>query len=188
MIAGVIVVAALIGGVLLSGALRPGNLPPPTPTPFASATAFTGDGYALNVPATWAFVDMSSVESMMHVWRLNEQAYFRIERIDAQITDAAAFQAAIDAYDQASVQSDDTLTFVSAATQPDGSIRRSYRLAASDTDRSFLPGQTDLFYLWRGTDLVVLDTFTADQTGNRLVETMQHMIDSLRFENTTDAA
>jgi serine/threonine-protein kinase len=179
---GMVIVLALAAFALIVNAIRPGDLPPPTPTPFASALVVDGDGYALNVPAAWSFYDLSENGNLIHMWQLNNWASFSIERGEADITDAAAFIAAVDAYDAAFIAPLETYRLIAEAEQADGSVRRSYRVLEAET------GQSDLFYLWRGTDLIVLDVYTADSVGNSMVETMQRMIDSLRIESRTEDA
>jgi serine/threonine-protein kinase len=180
-IAGVTVLLALVvAGLFATGTLVVGEVLPPTPTLYSGARVAAGEGYTLNVPNEWSFIDLSSAERLSHVWRNGSRAYVRVTLMDRNIASRQAFDAAVARYDEREVQPQTDLAFLDESAAPDGSLRRSYRLTQPQPDSEFPVGQLDLFYLWRGEYLVVIDTFTADETGNTLVPTMQRILDSLR--------
>jgi serine/threonine protein kinase len=47
---------------------------------------------------------------------------------------------------------------------------------------SFAPGQTDVYFLQRGSYLVILEMYGADETANTLIPTFQNILDSVRVK------
>jgi serine/threonine protein kinase len=189
---GVIAVLALGG----NAASTPTPTPPPTdvpaqalvPTPFSNAQTITTDLYTVSMPRAWippqGFSDMSRDNFMIHMWQDPNLTYFVALAMptNATISDEASFRAAIDQYDQREISQLENLTLIDEMTFADGSVRRSYRLEGPTGENSpdFPPGQLDVFFLNRAPHFVVLNTYSADSTGNDLVGTFQSILDSLR--------
>jgi serine/threonine protein kinase len=183
MIGGVVVLlVVVVGALLLSGVLNPPVPPPLPPTPYAGAQTISGEGYLLNVPTNWSFVDLSGAGRQMHVWQLNDQAYVAVAIVEAGITSQLDFDQSVADYDQTFISPQADLALLNEETLTNGTLRRSYRLSYGDSNTIFRPGQTDIYYLNRAPYLVVVDVFTADETGNSLVPTMQNILDSLRID------
>lgn len=176
-----VLVVAVVGALLASGLLNQPAPLPPSPTPYAGAQTVSGEGYLLNVPADWSFVDLSGDGRQAHVWQLNDQAYVAVTMVEAGITSPTDFERAVADYDRTFIAPQPDLTLMNEQPIEDGALRRSYRLSYGNSNTIFLPGQTDIYYLNRAPYLVVIDVFTADETGNSLVPTMQNILDSLRI-------
>jgi hypothetical protein len=170
--------------LLASGVLAPPTPPPLPPTPFPGAQAAFGEGYLVNVPGEWSFVDLSDAGRQAHAWQLGDQAYVAVMRVDAGIASEADFERAISDYDRERIAPQADLSLLNEQTLAEGAMRRSYRLTYGNSNTIFRPGQTDIYYLNRAPYLVVVDVFTADETGNSLLPTMQNILDSLRLDAT----
>jgi serine/threonine protein kinase len=178
---GLIAVVALIGGAaalaLLSSAAQtdPADL---IPTPFRNAVVVEDAAYTMSIPGNWAdsFADQSEGDQLVHIWQDGTDVFVTLSMIEADVTGEVAFNAAIDDYNLRHYVPQD-LPLIDEATAEDGTVRRSYRLENSER---FPPGQMDVFYMPRGPYLVVLETYTADSTGNLLVADLQRTLDSLR--------
>jgi serine/threonine protein kinase len=191
-----VVVAGVIAAVVLGSNPPATPTPPPTdvpaqslvPTPFSNAQTITTDLYSVSIPRAWippqGFVDMSRDNFLIHRWQDPGLAFFVAVEMptNADISDEASFQAAIEQYDERRLSQRNNLSLIDETTFTDGSVRHSYRLQGpvSDNSPDFPPGQLDVFYLNRAPQFVVLHTYSADSTGNDLVGTFQAILDSLR--------
>jgi serine/threonine protein kinase len=191
-----VVVIGVVAAVVLGGNAASTPTPPPTeipaqaliPTPFSNAQTITTDLYTVSMPRAWippqGFTDMSRDNFLIHMWQDPGLTYFVAVEMptNASISDAASFRDAIDQYDQRRLSQRNNLTLIDEATFTDGSVRRSYRLEGPTGENSpdFPPGQLDVFFLNRAPHFVVLNTYSADSTGNELVGTFQAILDSLR--------
>ncbi len=158
------------------------------PTPFSSAQRIEQNQYAISIPREWippqGFLDATRDGTLLsHVWQANDlSAYVSVTMVDSKISSDADFQNALDIYVQANYQPRTELTFIDTAAAQDGSIRRSYR--QNGANPQFPPGQTDVFFMRRGGDLIVAETYSADSTGNTLIPTFQMILDSLRIKSS----
>ncbi len=187
----VVLVIAGGGAVVLLTREQPTPTPIPPqsvaiPTAFASASTVMRSEYSISVPDGWTFSDLSNDLGLIHVWQLDQNAYFALWIVEktqlsgdasASLSDLAA------SFDERALDPSFQLTFIDSATAEDGTLRRSYRIDGS-TDQSFPSGQTDNFYLDRGKNLVVVQMYTAYATGNDLVPTFQAVLDSVRVSGT----
>lgn len=194
-----IIVAAVVGvialaviGLVVLPNITGGNIPDlkatadalaaVPPTPFSSAQRVEQDQYAISIPREWippqGFLDVTRDGTLLsHIWQANDlSAYVSVTMVDSQISSDLDFQAAADKY----IQGRDELNLIDTTTAPDGTIRRSYRLDGSSNP----PGQTDIFFMRRGSQLVVAEAYSADSTGNTLVPTFQMILDSLRIKSS----
>jgi serine/threonine protein kinase len=159
------------------------------PTPFSSAQRIEQNQYAISIPREWippqGFLDITRDGTLLsHIWQANDlSAYVSVTMVDSKISSDTDFQNALETYVQANYQPRTELTFIDTAAAQDGSIRRSYRLDGP-TNPPFPPGQTDVFFMRRGNDLVVAETYSSDSTGNTLVPTFQMILDSLRIKSS----
>ncbi len=156
------------------------------PTPFAAASTVSRSQYSISVPDGWTFTDLSNDLGLVHVWQLDQNAYFALWIVEktqlssdanASLSDLAA------SFDEHAIDPSLQLAFIDSATAEDGTIRRSFRLTGSN-DESFPSGETDNFYLDRGKKLAVVQMYTAYATGNDLVPTFQAVLDSVRVRAT----
>jgi len=159
------------------------------PTPFSSAQRVEQNQYAISIPREWippqGFLDQTHDGTLLsHVWQASDlSAYVSVTMVDSQISSDTDFQAATEKYVQDNIQWRNELSFIDTSTAPDGTIRRSYRLDGP-TNPQYPAGQTDVFFMRRGADLVVAETYSADSTGNTLVPTFQMILDSLRIKSS----
>lgn len=178
LVVGLLVIAVIgIGIALLLSNQDTGdtNLPP---TAFPRADRITEQDYTISIPSDWVplggKLDRSDENRQLHVWQANDSsAFVTLALVEAGTT---PFESMVNRYDQQYyvVQS---LPLIDEATAENGAIRRSYRL---DGTTSFPAGQLDVFYQQRGSYLAVLELYTADTTGNTLVQSLQLILDSLR--------
>jgi serine/threonine protein kinase len=151
------------------------------PTPFDTAQRVEQNRYSISIPREWippqGFVDLTHDGTILsHVWQANDlSAYVSVTMVNSQIISDADFQAAADKYAQDNYQARNEWSLIDTSSAPDGTLRRSYRLTSP-------PGQTDVFFMRRGGDLVVTETYSADSTGNALVPTFQMILNSLRVK------
>jgi serine/threonine protein kinase len=145
------------------------NLPP---TPFPRAERITASNYTISIPSDWiplgGFTDRSDGERQLHVWQANDgSASVSLAILDLEGT----FEKAVATYDDVYYVPQE-LPRIDEATAENGTIRRSYRQNG---------GQLDVFYQEQGDTLTVLELYTADSTGNSLVQSLQLILDSLRI-------
>ncbi len=192
-----VVIVGLIAAVVLGSNPPTTPTPPPTdvpaqslvPTPFSNAQTITTDLYTVSMPRAWippqGFADMSRDNFLIHMWQDPGLTYFVVVEMptNASISDEVSFRAAIVQYDERRLSQRSNLTLIDEATFTDGSVRRSYRMEGpvGENGPDFPPGQLDVFFLNRAPHFVVLNTYSADSTGNELVGTFQAILDSLRI-------
>jgi serine/threonine protein kinase len=181
-VAGVIVTVVLLGGEDDSAVLPAVAI---EPTPFFRAHTVRDDLYTISIPQTWipegGYYDLSDINRIVHIWQPDDlSAYTALELMQASIGDRGNFLDVIERYERDYVTNGEALLdFIDEAEAEDGTIRRSYRLIAVE-EPPFPPGQLDIFYFDRSPYLVALHMYSADQTGNTLVQTFQQILDSLR--------
>lgn len=167
-----LLVIVMAGGAILaaSGALgRGGEEPLPTaapPTPFPGADTYRGpqNVYQISVPGGWQKQDFSSGDEVFVLWAAPDgSAYAALRMVPAGEEDTAGFNRWIEAHTAAHYDDPRYFTPIDRASQPDGSLRVSFRLPQPGAihDR-FGPGQLDLFYSRQGAYNVVVEVFTAD--------------------------
>ena len=195
----VIVAVLVIGGVVALSITNSGGDDPVTtvntpvanlvPTPFFRAETVRGELYTVSIPQAWippvGFFDLSTTNRMIHVWQPdNVNAYVALEIEERTLADEDAFQSAIEQYVDAELSSRvGTFTEIDSSVAPDGTVRRSYRMVdASNGSTDFEPGQLDIFFENRAPYFVAVNIYSADSTGNTLVQTFQSILDSLRIE------
>jgi hypothetical protein len=182
----VAVVALVIAGVVVLPRLSapPPATPAPMPTPFASAYTAQRSQYTMSVPEGWSLTSDSGRE----IWQSDDNAYVAVRLVD-QPAEGGNFAAQVDALDSSDMRSSDSLRFIDGATAEDGSIRRSYVVlppdGSDDASDNFdvPPGQLDVFYLDRGTQIAVVEVYSSYDTANELVPTFQQVLDSLRINS-----
>lgn len=166
------------------------------PTPFFRAETVRDELYTISIPEQWippmGFFDLSEDDRMIHVWQPDQQgnrlnAYVSLEIIEDDLTTTEAFEDAVERYTTNALDTrEDSLTEIDSAVAEDGTIRRSFRMVgARDGNVQFPPGQLDVFILNRAPYLVALHVYSADETGNTLVQTFQSILDSLRIDSTS---
>lgn len=193
-ILGIIAVGAF---ALLNRPTTPETDPNAVPTPFPRASMIEGDLYTISMPNEWIpsgggdYIDQSDAARMVHVWQSGTNAFVTLALVVTDVSTDAAFQQAVEFYDSqyyAADRESGYMTPLDEALAEDGTLRRSYRLGDNDTtpananNPAFPPGQLDIFYKRQGDYLAVLETYTADPTGNTLVSTLQRILDSLRVK------
>jgi hypothetical protein len=152
-------------GRLSSGPATPFPTAAP-PTPFPGADTYRGprNVYQISVPGGWQKQDFSSGDEVFVLWAAPDgNAYAALRMVPAGEEDAAGFNRWIEAHTAAHYDDPRYFTPIDRASQPDGSLRVSFRLPQPGAipDR-FGPGQLDLFYSRQGAYDVVVEVFTAD--------------------------
>lgn len=194
----IVVVGAVLGISMLTPEDKPETPVSTVPTPFPRASTITQDQYTISIPNDWIppsiVLDQSDNRQMRHTWRADDRsALVTLTLVNAELTgDPIFFRDAVDQYlSRAAYDSMEVLHFVDEATAEDGSIRRSYYLTMPveggaenlpEVMRDLASGQLDVFFMQRGSYLVVLEMYTAESTGNTLVPRMQFILDSLRVK------
>ncbi len=177
----VVVIALLAIGTL--GPVAPVYVTPTpqavtAPTLYPGGMAFALDGTSLTVPTGWAFSDQSSAAALRVVWERDAGATIALMREAGDL--AADFHARLDAFEAVHFPAA-VWTRLDEAAAPDGTVRRSYRLAEATGAQE--PGQSDVFFRDSASGLVALELYAADRWGNSLVPVYQQVLDSLRAEN-----
>ena len=181
-ILGALVIVLAIGGLALaSGLFNPAAASQPllSPTPFRSAVTISYDDvYSISIPERWLppfndYVDTSTTDVIQHEWPLEDaSSYVRlsIHQSNSLSMEELASQAA-----QA-----EGLSFIDEASAPNGTLRRSYRVAASAGQPA---GQLDQFIIPGDEELALLEFFISDASASTpaLVNTLQAILDSLRL-------
>jgi len=191
----VLVVLALAALVVLPN-INPG--PPPVteipatlgiPTPFADAQRVETNEYTVSIPRLWippqGFYDLTDGERLIHIWQdsgLDTYVAVIIPN-NINLTAETDFETVVDDYSARYYEGERgaNLDFINADTAPDGTIRQSYRLFG-DVQPPFPPGQLDAFFINRAPYFVVLEMYSSDEMGNRLVPTFQSILDSLQIK------
>jgi serine/threonine protein kinase len=196
-IALVVLVLGIVGVLVVPGLLAPPATPAPDakathdailavlPTPFSGANQVSKDAYSISMPNNWSSSeDTSNPARSLYIWTApDSSAFVTLSLVDADLSGGDQFQSAIDNYqDQYYASQAQNLSLIDEAVAPDGTLRRSYRLV-NMSDPRFPPGQMDVFYLNRSPYLAVLETYSADSTGNALVPTFQMIFDSMRIKS-----
>jgi serine/threonine protein kinase len=193
----VLAVLVLIGVVAVPKLTSGGEIPVtrvaetiPPATPFASAQVVSTDHYLISIPKAWippqGFLDQSSSGVIVHMWQASdESAYAALSLKTADVQSADSYKAAVADYTQQyyKTQRAKDLTLIDEATAPDGTVRQSYRLG-QETQTPYSPGQVDVFFLRRSPYLAILELYSADSTGNTLVQTFQQILDSVDIKTS----
>jgi hypothetical protein len=165
------------------------TLPEPLPTAFPRSSIVNTDSYSVSIPIDWIppeiYFDRSEGERLVHIWQdANLQAYVILTLEDVDLdADQAKFEGMVESYDRARNDGRvDLVELIDREIAQDGSIRYSHRFAGGSTPQGFGDGQVDIFYLNRAPYLVMLEMYIADTAGNRMVPTMQLVLDSLRVK------
>ncbi|HRF93685.1 MAG TPA: hypothetical protein PLZ51_00755, partial [Aggregatilineales bacterium] len=191
-------------GVVVALTSGRGSTPPNpniSPTAFPRSTVIEQPAYSISmldefIPADtlpFNFVDLSANGQTIHAWYADEfEVFIELTLIDRAL-ETLTVQAQADAHAIANFPDSDAIRFVDEATAEDGTIRKSYRLFVADGEMPIttpnnmyaeLPGQLDVFYIPRGSQLAIVKMYTADVTGNRYVTTLQAILDSFRVKES----
>jgi serine/threonine protein kinase len=179
-VGGLVLVLLVVGGGVLFALLnRPQNNPVNVvPTAFPRAEVVSTSNYSISMPVDWigvgGYIDISRDGRQIHLWQADDDSAF--VTLAQVVGDGSALD--VFAETQREIQySEEGYQFIETVTAEDGTIRQSYRL---DGSTGVPPGQMDVFYRQQGDQEWVLELYTADTTGNRLVPSMQLILDSLR--------
>ncbi len=205
----VIIVGGGILGIILTQQEPPpepvvNDQPPAIPTPFPRADTITQERYTISIPSDWIppmlRLDHSEGKVLRNIWREdNHNAFVSLTIFDAELNDdPVVFRAAVDEYIQRTYGERELFHFLDEAEAEDGTIRRSYYFTRPKTNiqnpilsrrlGGIESGQLDVFLMQREHDLVIMEMYTAESTGNTLVPRMQFILDSLRVKPTQDPA
>jgi serine/threonine-protein kinase len=159
-----------------------------TATPFPSAQVVQGRNYSISIPREWippqGFFDLSSDQRQVHVWQdVNLEAYVGLTLRPTDVSGVGQYAEAVAAYVETFYDPQTHLTLIEASEAEDGTVRRSYRMVGATTPE-FPAGQLDVFFLRRAPYLVVLELYSADAQGSRLVPTFQDILDSVWIDPT----
>jgi serine/threonine protein kinase len=200
-VGGIVGLIVIVGVIAVIAITRPPD-PTPTPPPPSSVptevsqqadaipTAPSGfqtvrnDQYVVSIPNNWiqGFIDLSDDERAVHLWQgQDREFYVALETPrNVSISDSNSFQTAVNDYESRYLTTRPSLTLIDGQEDiAEGWIRRSYRMVGA-TNPDFPPGQLDVFYLNRAPYLIVVNSYSADSTGDTLVPAFQTVLDSLR--------
>jgi serine/threonine protein kinase len=201
---GFALIAIVVVGIVVVLTSGRGSTPPNTnisPTAFPRSTVIEHPAYSISmldefIPADtlpFNFVDLSANGQTIHAWYADEfEVFIELTLIDRAL-EISTTQAQADAHSIATFPNSDAIRFVDEATAEDGTIRKSYRVFAENGEMPIttpnnmyaeLPGQLDVFYIPRGSQLAIVKMYTADVTGNRYVTTLQAILDSFRVKES----
>lgn len=178
-VAVILVGVGVVVALLLSA--NPEPAPPPSiPTPFAGGAVISEAPYSLSMVNAWippqryeelpTSTDLGEV--LAHRWAAEDGAASVTLTLVEPGEDVMRTAAS---YDETTTTA--AYTALDESVAPDGTLRRSYRIDREETGQS---GQVDRFYMERGGYLLVLEMYTADETGNEWVPTLQNILDSVR--------
>ena len=176
-----IILLGVVGGAValfLSNQTAP-NTASIAATPFAGSVAVEQPEYSISIPRDWMplradFIDQSNANRLVHIWQARDNsAVVTLALVNGD-------RVTVGQYDNQYYQSQPQICMIDEETAPDGTLRRSYRTAATE---GFPAGQMDVFYIQRGPSLAVLELFTADSIANEagLIGNLQNILDSLRI-------
>ena len=184
LVGGLVVVLLLIGGGALLTLINqpPAVLDNVIPTAFPRAEVVRAADYSISMPVDWialgGYTDVSRDGRQIHLWQSDsDEAFVTLARVESDGSTPDAFATT---YPE-TYYAEDGLQLIDEGTAENGTIRQSYRL---DGSTGFPSGQMDVFYQQRGQDVWILELYTADTTGNRLVPSMQLILDSLRVSQS----
>lgn len=200
----VIIFVLIIAGVVVL--MQMNNPVPPTtvviPTPFPRATVIEQPRYSISmldelipqdtIPLN--FVNLSTTDQLIHAWHDENNNIF----IELTLVDKALVNRTIDEFANAYVTQH---FFDRAGVRPvdsndeaeDGSVRHSFRLFLVEGDAPIqaprnlpmnYPGQLDVFFIPRGSQVAIVKMYTADVTGNLYITRLQAILDSLRIKES----
>jgi hypothetical protein len=185
-----VVVAAIVGAVALPALTQKPVVTVmvaatlAAPTPFHDAKLVEDKTYSIIIPGDWSKkTELSDKDRLVHVWQADDNsAYASLALAQTDVSSQNQFESAIDAYNKRYYAPQTHLAAVDEAAAPDGTVRYSYRLDGKGGQPVFAAGQLDVFFMQRGAYLAVLELYSADSTGNKLVPTFQSILDSLRVK------
>ncbi|MCL4254071.1 MAG: hypothetical protein KJ043_09860, partial [Anaerolineae bacterium] len=197
----VIIALAIVGGL----ALMNSNNPPPDPnagipTAFPRSTVIEQPSYSISMLDEFIpqdtiplnFVDLSEGGQIIHAWHdENNSVFIELTLIDNALTNGDVDEFA-DAYLAANLPESAGIRFVDENDDAeDNSVRESFRLfevdgvapiqAPRNLTMSY-PGQLDVFFVPRGSQVAIVKMYTSDVTGNLYVSRLQAILDSLRVK------
>jgi serine/threonine protein kinase len=171
------------------------------PTPFPRASTINQNKYTISMPDEWIppqiFIDQSTENRLRHVWTGEDnEAFIALSILDIEIgTGGMTLLSAISSYIETRYPGQFVSeNFIDGNVADDGTVRRSFRIpdredeALGTFNTLDRPGQLDVFFSAQGGNLVVLEMYTADSTGNTLVPRLQLILDSLRVSSPTTAS
>lgn len=181
LIGGLLALFLIVGAVIMlaSFATRSSDPAAMLPTPFARASMVNTDQYSISIPNDWMppgteYTDASDETRTLHIWQFGSEVFVTLSLVE---TNTGLDTSVRNYHDQYYTVQE--LRLLDEELAENGTLRRSYRLENSDR---FPPGQMDVFYMQSGGYLTVLETYTADATGNRFVQSLQLVLDSLRVK------
>ena len=153
--------------------------PNAAPTPFRSAVLVEQPDYSVSIPQTWmplneSFINQSDAQRQYHLWQPENRTVF-VSMAMSEINQD-------DYIDQYYVNQAE-YTLIDETTAPDGTLRRSYRIAKAIGDLQ--PGQIDVFFRKKGDgEVYVLEIYTADSeaTNRTTLTALQLILDSWRVK------
>jgi len=173
-----LIIGAVMGVVIVAVAAillltREGD--PPT---FAGARVYEEAVYSVAVPADWSFSSPPTEQRDVSIWQANDSAFFTVSVVNTNDTQVNTLGQAIQIYDELFYRRQNLALIDEVRDDSAGWMRRSYRKAEN---QSFPAGQLDVYYVRRAPYLLVIETYSADATGNEFTPTFQNILDSFRF-------
>lgn len=202
LIGAVVIIAVLVIGVVvvLSSTNRPAPPVNVIPTAFPRATVIEQPNYSISMldefipqdTIPFNFVDLSTGDHTIHAWHDENKTVFIELTMSNNALGTNTLADVANAHATENFADKPGIRFLDESSPAeDGTIRKSYRLfkvddqapitAPRNLDMAY-PGQLDVFYIPRGSQLVIIQMYTADLTGNLYVTRLQAILDSLRVK------
>lgn len=184
LLAALLIVVAAGGWWLMQG--RSGGTIEAGPS-FPGAETVATEAYSVAVPVAWIpteretayydLLDEGDERLLVHGWQdVNQTALVTVALAD--IDADSDLQTVVNRYTETYYAPRDELSRIDAVVDvANGTVRQSYD---SGGFAGFGEGQLDVFYFVAGDRLAVIELFSADETGNSLVPTLQSVLDSVR--------
>jgi serine/threonine protein kinase len=202
LIGAVVIIALIVIGVVvvLTSANRPAPPANVIPTAFPRATVIEQPSYSISMldefipqdTIPFNFVDLSTDGQTIHAWHDENKTVFIELTLINNVLGSQTLADVADAHATENFADKHGIRFLDESRPAeDGTIRKSYRLFKVDDQAPIVaprnldmayPGQLDVFYIPRGSQLVIIEMYTADLTGNLYVSRLQAILDSLRVK------
>ncbi|PJF29497.1 MAG: hypothetical protein CUN52_08105 [Phototrophicales bacterium] len=202
LIGAVVIIALIVIGVVvvLTSANRPAPPANVIPTAFPRATVIEQPSYSISMldefipqdTIPFNFVDLSTGGQTIHAWHDENKTVFIELTVMNNALGTNPLADVADAHATENFANKPGIRFLDESSPAeDGTIRKSYRLFKVDDQAPIVaprnldmayPGQLDVFYIPRGSQLVIIEMYTADLTGNLYVSRLQAILDSLRVK------
>lgn len=172
----IVIIVAIVGGGLVLAPQLLGSQPMEAivPTPFSGASRVSAETYSVSIPGAFnQFEDNSDLTRTYEKWQPSDGSSF------VSVATVADNAMSAESYESRFYNNNDALIFIDESVAEDGTLRKSYRVVDSP---DIANGQLDVFYMFKGETLAVIELFTADSSepDEATISRLQLMLDSFR--------